>query len=129
MRKDLCQRVERVLHYSRAAAAHRNRAVRPWGEGFEEFRRGFAEDAFRESVPQVLVGSPLAPYTACRPEGGGTFKLTESRMKLMFYYKNRFGELRDDGHIVLRDPEHLSRAEQRHPRMGGWPRRGGRFAK
>ena len=72
-------------------------------EGFEEFRRGFDEAAFRESVPKVLAGSPLAPYADLRPVGGRCFSLTKSRMKLMFYYKNRFAELRDDNHIVLSD--------------------------
>ena len=101
--RDLCERVERVLHYSGVAAGHRKKAIQPWVEGFEEFRRRFDEDAFRESVPKVLVGSPLAGHAHLRPEGGGQFILTESRMKLMFYYKNRFAELRDDNHIVLSD--------------------------
>ena len=98
--RDLC---ERVLHYGRAAAAHRKRAIQPWVEGFEEFRRGGDQDAFRESVPKILSGSPLASYEDLRPEGGGPFTLTKSRMKLMYYYKNRFGELRDDSNVVLRD--------------------------
>ena len=33
----------------------------------------------------------------------GDFSLTKSRLTLMFYCKNRFGELRDDSDIVLRD--------------------------
>ena len=108
--RGLCKRVERVLHYGRVAAGHRKRAIQPWVEGFEEFRRGFEEfrrgfneDAFGESVPKVLAGSTLASFAHRRPEGGGDFSLTKSRMKLMFYYKNRFGELRDDSDIVLRD--------------------------
>ena len=101
--RGLCKRVERVLHYGRVAAGHRKRAIQPWVEGFEEFRRGFNEDAFGESVPKVLAGSTLASFAHRRPEGGGDFSLTKSSMKLMFYYKNRFGELRDDSDIVLRD--------------------------
>ena len=103
MGKDLCERVERVLHYSRTAAAHRNRAIKPWAEDFAEFRREFDERAFRASVPDVLAGSPLAPHAARRPEGDGRCSLTESRMKLIFYYKNRFRELRDASHIVLQN--------------------------
>ena len=99
----LCERVEWVLHYSGVAAGHRKKAIQPWVEGFEEFRRGFDEAAFRESVPKVLAGSPLAPYADLRPAGGRSFSLTKSRMKLMFYYKNRFGGMRDDSNIVLRD--------------------------
>jgi hypothetical protein len=101
--KGLSDQVERVLQYSRAAAAHRNRAVQQWAEDFAEFRCGFDEEAFRASVPEVLADSPLAPYAACRPEGGRPFCVTESRMKLMFYYKNRFGELRNASRIVLRN--------------------------
>ena len=101
--RDLCEQVERVLHYGRVAAAHRKRAIQPWVEGFEEFRRGVDQDAFQGSVPKVLAGSPLASYADLRPEGGGPFGLTKSRMMLMFYYQNRFRELRDESDIVLLD--------------------------
>ncbi len=37
-------------------------------------------------------------YIGHRPKGG---KLSESRKKLMFHYKNRFGELMDEPRIVL----------------------------
>lgn len=102
-KKDLCKEVERVLHYSSAAASHRDKAIQPWVKGFEEFRRGFDGAAFRESVPKVLAGSPLAPYADLRPVGGRRFSLTKSRMKLIFYYKNRFRCLRDADDTVLRD--------------------------
>ena len=84
------------------AGAHRDREIQPWVGNFEEFRRGFNEQAFRASVQEVLAGTQLASCAAFRPEGGRPYPLTESRMKLMFYYKNRFGQLRDASHIVLR---------------------------
>ena len=59
--RGLCKRVERVLHYGRVAAGHRKRAIQPWVEGFEEFRRGFNEDAFGESVPKVLAVARWLP--------------------------------------------------------------------
>ena len=40
-------------------------------------------------------------YIRYRPEGGKPYTLTESREKLVFYYKNRFSELRNASHIVL----------------------------
>ena len=100
--KGLFERVERVLHYSRVNVAHWKKGIEPWAGDFPEFRRVFDEEAFRASVPEILADSPLASYAAHRPEGGGPFRLTESRMKLMLYYKNRFGELRDASDIVLR---------------------------
>ena len=102
-KKDLCKQVERVLHYSSAAASHRDKAIQPWVKGFKGFCRRFDKDAFRESVRSVLADSPLAPYAHLRPKGGGGHRLTDSRMKLMYHYKNRFRELRDAGNIVLRD--------------------------
>ena len=101
-RKGLCEQVERVLHYGRAGAAHRVKEIQPWAGDFAEFLRRFDEQAFQSSVPEVLAGTPLSPWSDFRPEGGRPYRLTESRMKLMFYYKNRFSELRDASHIVLR---------------------------
>ena len=70
-------------------------------KGFKGFCRKFDEDAFLGSVSKVLADSPLACYADRRPKGGGTFTLTDSRMKLMYHYKKRFGQLRNRSHIVL----------------------------
>ena len=40
-------------------------------------------------------------YVNCRPAGGKPYTLTESRKQLMFYYKNKFSELRGASCIVL----------------------------
>lgn len=97
--KGLCRRVERVLHYARTAAGHVDKAIEPWREHFGCFSPD--EDAFRESIREVLKDADMDSYVGRRPEGGKPYNLTASRKKLMFYYKHRFGELRDESDIVL----------------------------
>ena len=88
------QKIERVLHYTRNAAPHRDRLIEPWREYFLEFSESVDENAFTESIKDVLIDADMEPYIIIRPEGGKAYTLTESRKKLMFYYKNRFNELK-----------------------------------
>ena len=100
-KKSLCERVEKVLHYTRTAAGHRDRAIECWRQHFVKFSESVKKDAFEESIKKVLQDAGMESYNGYRPEGHGKYKLTESRKKLMFYYKNRFSELRDESCIVL----------------------------
>ena len=100
-KKSLCECVEKVLHYTRTAAPHRDKVIECWREGFCKFIQSLDENAFEASIKEVLNDANMDSYIPYRPEGGRPYKLTESRKKLMFYYKNRFGELRDACHIVL----------------------------
>ena len=100
-RKLLCRRVEKVLHYSRNAAPHRDRAIQRWRERFKEFSESLDLDAFGVSIAKVLNDADMNSYIPYRPEGGKEYNLTESRRKLMFHYKNRFIELKDASDIVL----------------------------
>ena len=99
--KLLCDCMERILHYSRNAAGHRNKAIQPWCDQFPEFSQSVDKDAFQGSIEEVLRDADMDSYIPCRPEGGKPYRLTESRRKLMFLYKNRFSELREASHIVL----------------------------
>ena len=53
------------------------------------------------SLHSALDNAGMDSYIRYRPEGGKPYTLTESREKLVFYYKNRFSELRNASHIVL----------------------------
>ena len=101
--KGLCERVEKVLHYARTAASYRDKAIQPWHEHYDKFSQTVDKDkdAFGESIENVLKDAGMKSYIRYRPEGSKSYELTESRKKLMFYYKNRFGELRDASYIVL----------------------------
>ncbi len=99
--KDLCERVESVYHYSWRTASHRNKAMEPWKEEFQEFCRRIDEDDFKKSIEEVLRDADMEQYLPYRPQGGVPIRLTEYRRKLMFYYKKRFEQLRDVQHIVL----------------------------
>ena len=101
--KDLCEKVVRVLHYSRNAAPHRSKKIRDWTEQFATFSRSFDNDALDETIEQVLADADMSAYASVRPEGGKDYKLTESRKKLMFHYKEKFSKLRDAPHIVLNE--------------------------
>lgn len=94
--KPLLQPVYRVLHYTKTAAAHRNKAIKPWCKHFAEFSQTVDKSAIEESVKEVLRDADMDCYMDVRPEGGKPINLTDSRKKLMFYYKNRFSEIRAD---------------------------------
>lgn len=93
-------RVERVLHYSRNAAGHRHKAIQPWREHFPEFSQTVDKNAFEESIKDVLTDADMDSYIGHRPAGDD--QLTESRKKLMFYYKNRFGEIQKSSDSILK---------------------------
>ena len=100
-KKSLCERMERILHYARTAAGHRNKAIQNWRDQFPEFRQSVDKGAFQGSIEKILRDAGMDSYIPYRPEGDKSFTLTESRKMLMFLYKNRFKELRDASHIVL----------------------------
>ena len=100
--KGLCDRVEGILHYARTAAGYRDKLIEPWRKEFPEFSRAVDKDAFENSIRDVLNDADMDSYVCYRPEGRKRrCRLTESRKKLMFLYKNRFRDLRDARHIVL----------------------------
>ena len=94
-KKPLFQCAERVLHYTRNAAPHRNRVIEPWREHFLEFSQSVDEEALEATIKEVLTEVDMESFVKFRPEGGKSYKLTESRKKLMFYYKNKFNELKN----------------------------------
>ena len=101
--KSLCKRVESVLHYTPTAAGHRKKAIEPWREHFQGFCQSFDKSAFEESIRDVLKDADMDSYIdCCRPKGRKPYELTESRMKLLFYYKNKFLQLQNDPTIVLK---------------------------
>ena len=101
--KGLCERVESVLHYTRTAAGYRDSRIKPWREHFQEFCQSFDKSAFEGSIRDVLKDADMDSYIdCCRPEGDKPYGLTESRMKLLFYYKNRFFQLQNESSIVLK---------------------------
>ena len=101
--KHLCESLETILHYAPTAAGHRNRKIQPWKESFPKFCEGFDGSTFEKSVVEVLKEAKMESYIDHRLKvPGNKSKLTESRMKLIFYYKNRFEELRTTNHTLLK---------------------------
>ena len=100
--KYLCADLQRVLHYTRTAASHRRKKIAPWINSFPEYRDSFSKEDFDRSIAQVFKDANLESYIPRRPEGGKPYTLTESRMMLMFYYMNRFGQLKNDPKILLK---------------------------
>ena len=107
--RDLCERVEKVLHYSPQAAAHIDKKIEPWRNHFPKFSQSVDKVGFEESIKAVLCDAGMDSYIGSRPVGPKPPNLTESRKKLMFYYKNRFAKLRNVSHIVV-DEARLRRA-------------------
>ena len=101
--KHLCESLKTILHYAPTAAGHRNRKIQPWKESFPKFREEFDGSALEESVEEVLKEAKMELYIDHRLKvPGSKSKLTPSRMMLIFYYKNRFEELRTADHIILK---------------------------
>ena len=122
--KHLCERVERVLHYSPSAAGHRDKAIQQWEEHFAAFSRTIDTNAFEGAINAVfrqiyrdaLTGEDLDKFIQTRMgDHSHVPKLlqSESRKKLAFYYKNRFQELQSAPHIVL-DPNGLKARDEGH---------------
>ena len=99
--KRLCERGERVLHYSPNNVGHWSGAIQGKAEQFAAFSRSVDKDALQATIPQVLADADMSAYADRRPRGGRSFTLSESRKKLMFHYMERFSGLRDADHIVL----------------------------
>ena len=100
--KHLCKRIEGVLHYSARAASRMGRIQR-WIDAFPEFCQTVSIDQIMATAKTVME---LGEYSnkairdkIRRLENGSG--LTESRKTLMFYYRNKFEELRTACHIVL----------------------------
>ena len=83
------------MHYSRTAGRHRHTEIEPWREHFLEFSKSVHDDALDQTVNDVLAEACLESSIKHRPEGGKSYALTESRKKLMFYYKNKFSDLKE----------------------------------
>ena len=95
-RKSTFKEVERILHYTRTAARHRDREIEPWSEQFSAYSRSINDETLKRNDSETcwtnLVWNPILNV---RPEGGKAYTLTKSRKKLMFYYKNKFSELKN----------------------------------
>ncbi len=101
--KGLCERVERILHYSPTWPVHRSRAIRGKEEQFAAFCRTIDREDVQRIVKPVLEDAEMTDYASQRPEGGKEIDLSESRKKLMFHYMERFRELRNESRIVLNE--------------------------
>ena len=115
--RNLCRRMQSVLHYTRTAAGHRKRKVDEcwtarygeeasgkWTSRFNEFCEGIDGDEFEETVRSVVEEAKMDEAVIYhRLKGPGSKSgLTTSRRMLMFYYKLRFEELRCSEDIVFR---------------------------
>ena len=100
--KNLCEDVEKVLHYSPMATRHREKGIRCWADSFRKFSEtvemGDIEKTARSVWAEIGHSQSEIDRRVQQLQRG---RLTESRQKLMFYYKNRFEELRTASHIVL----------------------------
>lgn len=99
--KGLCESVEKVLHYSPAAAGHRDKVIAPWIEEFPEFSESIDCKTLKESIKHVLKDAGMECCYQEMPSVAKPLNLTESRKKLMFHYKIRFSELRTSSRIIL----------------------------
>ena len=97
-KKSLSQPVYRVLHYTPQTIPHRDRKIKPWRKQFPTFSAAVNEADFEESIKKVLRVADMDCYIGDRPRGSKPYltdpRKTDSRKKLMFYYKNRFSEIR-----------------------------------
>ena len=101
--KHLCESLETILHYAPTEAGHRKRKIQPWRDSFPKFCDGFDGSDFEKSVEKVLKEAKMESYIDHRLKvPGSKSKLTESRMNLIFYYKNKFEELRTTEHTILK---------------------------
>ena len=101
--KNLCEDLKKVLHYSPVATGHREKAIQCWADSFPKFLETIEVGDIVKTARTVWteIGhsqSEIERRVKQLQRGSG---LTESRQKLMFYYKNRFEELRTASHIVL----------------------------
>ena len=102
--KNLCEDVEKVLHYSWRATRHREKAIQYWTDSFSEFSETVEMDDIVKTARSVWedIGysqSEIEGRLNQLQKGSG---LTESKQKLMYYYKNRFERLKTCESILLR---------------------------
>ena len=108
----LCERIEKVLHYSPQAARYRKEGIQRWIERLPKFCQNIDRNAFEETIKGVLEeayedGLPdksLSSWVQKRiKEHRHVSKLmsSDSKKMLMFYYKNMFENIRTAPHIVL----------------------------
>lgn len=104
--KSLCHSIEKVIHYSPQGWPARKKAIQPAKDRFPEFKSTIDEDAFEGTVRDVLrqAGMDRQYIDFMLEKNVNKSKLTESREKSLFYYKNRFEELRCADHIILKQP-------------------------
>lgn len=97
--KGLCKRVEYVLHFNKNGVAQAAKRSQRWADGFEEFTRNLRCEDFDTSVRAVLSRVAASDYI----EGmvASRRRLTPGRRWLMFYYKNRFEEIRESRDSIL----------------------------
>ena len=106
-RKYLCEQIERVPHFSGAAAWVVNKEVQKiscWEAKFEKFRDEFDGGTLEESIMRVLKEADMDEYICEKLKGAGDkHRLTKSKrlMKLAFLYKHKFKELRTRDDIIL----------------------------
>lgn len=93
-KKPLGKHLEKVRHYGRLSLTSVDKAIESWRKEFPAFSQTVDKSAIDESVKEVLRDACMESSIPHRPEGGKPINLTESRKKLMFYYKNRFSEIR-----------------------------------
>ena len=113
-RKKLCEGVKSVLHYSPQASGYRKKAIEAFKDDFPSFRKQIDIEDFIRTVDEVLREShkdmgldedqmkAVIQYRLKCHRHGPKLEGSESRKMLMFYYKKRFEELREDPDIVLK---------------------------
>ena len=102
--KSLCDSIERVIHYSPQGWPARKKAIQPAKDRFSEFDSAIDVDAFEGTVRDVLeqAGTDRQYIDFMLEKNVNKSKLTESRRKSLFYYKNIFEELRCSDRITLK---------------------------
>lgn len=100
--KNLCEDVEKVLHYSWRATRHREKAIQCWTDSFSELSETVEMDDIVKTARCVWTEIEHSENEIeRRVKQLQRGRLTESKKKLMFYYQNRFEELRTAPHIIL----------------------------
>ncbi len=112
--KELCNHVGKVMHPSPQANGHRKKKVESWNDDFPAFCKQIEIEKFTRTIDEVLREShkdagldedqmkALIQYRLEKHRHRAKLEGSESRKMLMFYYKKRFEELREDPDIVLK---------------------------
>ena len=115
--KELCNHVGKVMHPSPQANGHRKKKIEKiesWNNDFPSFCKQIDIEDFIRTIDEVLREShksadldedqmkAVIQYRLKCHRHGPKLEGSESRKMLMFYYKKRFEELREDPDIVLK---------------------------